>query len=216
MAAATLFGPEAKATALVDQGVIGCGQTRSEVIVGDEMHVFNFDAAVGEKVVTTVVGPGTTIALNGPGGPVLLNDSLDPCSGICVSETFAAGAHTITASSAGGAYNITLEAATGTLNAVACAGSQPLACGQTRSGASEGANFDVLGESDSFTFEADADEKVVITAWPSLIPFNNQPVMKLFDNNGDEVALANFSGDLHIRQLHGWLRRHVYPDCVGL
>jgi hypothetical protein len=194
--AIVLVGAGARA-AVVDKGTIGCGITRTETLIATDTHQFGFDAAAGDRVLVAAAGAGfqPSITLTGPGGSVALDGSLADCFGVCVSDTLAAGAHLIHVNSATGTYNITLEATTGSLDGVLCAGTQPLGCGQTRSGVADGATFDVLADADAYTFDATGGEGVSISVWPTNGSLPNL-VMSLFDPDGQPLMLDNLSNFL--------------------
>jgi hypothetical protein len=188
------------------QTPIGCGETlqNREINPATEAETYSFTANAGERVaITTWQNVGVVMqpvaTLTGPSGAVALNGSLNPCTGNCVSATLPAdGTYTIRVTDSGqnqtGLYHLTLEPLSQTFDGAqnggatpTCQrgndGTQPLACGLTTTG-----SIDLVGESDTFSFDAAAGEVVALTLWPASAGVPNV-LYQLFGPTGTQVTL---------------------------
>jgi hypothetical protein len=194
--------------------LIPCGTTVEGTIdVQGESDTYTFDAAVGERVVVSIgEKPGGSVSffpswkLYAPNGQQVSRDGgiTGVCSGLCQSDTLtAAGTYTIvvvdTNNNGTGPYSITMEASSGTANGGAngppsptCSrmrndapdGTQPLPCGTTIE-----ATIDVEGETDSYTFVANANERVVVSVGEKSGASDDfSPNWRLFGPNGQPVS----------------------------
>jgi len=178
---------------------IACGETVSGAFAtADEVDVLTFAAQGGEAVVITTppaVAPEACWQLRAPGGGAVGQSkcgggaarTLPGETGTYSIEVFANGV------GATGPWVLTLEFVSATANgasngppAPACGvvgdGTRPIACGETLTGA-----FEVVGETDTFTFAGQGGEVVAIA-----VPGTPDPetCWQLFAPNGSAVGGA--------------------------
>ena len=167
--------------------LLRCGETVGGTIAAGEVDFFTFAARAGDAV-----------RIHAP-GPALLAPALVAPSGAIVSATAPlpeTGVYTIVLRpNAGGSYQLTLEAVSGTANGgsngwppLVCSqgisdGTRSIACGQQLSGA-----LDVAGDSDTYTFLAEAGDVVTLGVAENVSGFD--PVAELFAPGGAPLLLS--------------------------
>jgi hypothetical protein len=166
--------------------LLRCGETTSGTLAAAETKPFTFAARAGDALRLHAGGSALpTLALIAPDGAVLSPGEPLPQTGV---YTMLLG------SSAGGAYGVTLEAVSGSFNGggngwapLVCGngsdGSRSIACGQTLSGA-----LDVAGDSDTYSFLAEAGDVVTLGVSDGVAGFD--PVAELFAPGGAPVPLS--------------------------
>ena len=165
--------------------LLRCGETVAGTLATGETDVYGFAAEEGDAVRIHVAGASLpSLALFAPDlSPVSPLDPL-PQTGVYTVEVSGAAA---------GGYGLTLEAVSGSSNGggngwppLVCGtpdGSLRISCGQTYSRA-----LDVTGDSDSYTFLAEAGDAVTITVSDGVSGFD--PVAELFAPGGAALALS--------------------------
>jgi hypothetical protein len=167
--------------------LLRCGETVGGTIAAGEVDVFTFVARAGDAV-----------RIHAP-GPALQAPSLVAPNGAIVSATAPlpqTGVYTIVLRpNAGGSYQLTLEAVSGTANGgsngwppLVCSqgisdGSRSISCAQPLSGA-----LDVAGDSDTYTFLAEAGDVVTLGVSENVSGF--APVAELFAPGGATLLLS--------------------------
>jgi hypothetical protein len=167
--------------------LLRCGQTASGTLVAGEPKLHSFAARAGDAVRVHAGGAALpSVSLVAPGGAVVsANDPL-PEGGVYT---------LVLASSAGGAYAVTLEAVSGSFNGggngwppLVCGngiadGARSIGCGQNLAG-----SVNVAGDSDAFSFLAEAGDVVTLGIDDGVAGFD--PVAELFAPGGALVALS--------------------------
>jgi hypothetical protein len=169
--------------------LLRCGETVSATIAVGEVDFFTFAARAGDVV--RIHAPGGAVAapvVVGPNGLAVNANAALPSTGIYT---------IVLRASAGGTYRVTLEAVSGSANGggngwppLVCAqnvsdGTLQIACGQTRNG-----TLDVVGDTDTYSFLAEAGDVVTLAMNDSVAGFD--PVAELFAPGG---AIVLLSGD---------------------
>ncbi len=193
-------GPPAPVCARGDDGTqpILCGETKSgDFEIAGETDTYTFAGNAGEVVAIAVSGGGVPQAcwrLFAPNGGAVGSVR---CQGVAARTLPAqSGAYTIVVFDASfdepGPYSLTLEAVSENANGASngppsptCQrgndGTQPIACGETKSG-----QFDVAGETDTYSFVAIGGEAVSITVPATAHP---HPCWQLYAPNGSSVGV---------------------------
>jgi hypothetical protein len=170
--------------------LLRCGSTVAGTLAAGEADVYSFAAEAGDAVRIHAAGAALpSVALFAPDQEAVSPDDPLPQSGVYTVEV---------TGSAAGAYGLTLEAVGGSSNGggngwppLACGSNVPdgslmIACGQTRAG-----TLDVAGDSDTFTFLAEAGDVVTIAVSDGVSGFD--PVAELFAPGGAVLALSGES-----------------------
>jgi len=170
--------------------LLRCGETVAGTLGSGETDVYQFAAEAGDVVRIHAAGAAfPSLALLAPDLSPLSPDDPLPQSGVYTVE--------VTAGAAGG-YGLTLEATSGSINGggngwppLVCGsgvpdGSLAIACGQTRGGA-----LDAVGDSDTYSFLAEAGDVVTIAVNDSISGFD--PVAELFAPGGAPLVLSGES-----------------------
>jgi hypothetical protein len=182
VAVAGVFGASAAAA----QPLLRCGETISGTLAAAEVDAYRFPARSGDAVRIRVAGAALpAFALLAPDLAAVSPTAPLPQTGVYTVQVSGAAA---------GSYVLTLESVSGSLNGggngwppLVCGsnvadGSLTILCGQTRSGA-----LDVAGETDTYTFLAEAGDVVTLVVGDSLPTF--APVAELFGPGGTPLAL---------------------------
>lgn len=185
--ALTLLSGQLDGAACRPGPLLRCGETVSGTLAVGEPRLFSFAARAGDAVRLHAAGAALpTLALVAPDGAVVNPDIPLGQSGV---YTIVLG------SGAGGTYALTLEAVSGSFNGggngwppLVCGGgiadgSRSIACGETLSAA-----VDVAGDSDTYTFLAEAGDLVTLAVDDSVSGFD--PVAELFAPGGASVSLS--------------------------
>ena len=162
-----------------------CGETVAGTLPAGGTAWFEFPAQSGDVVRIQAAGPALpSLALRAPDTSLVSPTDPLPQSGLYTIELGAGAA---------GGYGLTLETVSGSLNGggngwppLVCGGadgSLAIACGQTRSGA-----LDVAGDSDVYTFLAEAGDVATITIADSAAGF--APVAELYAPGGAQLGPA--------------------------
>jgi hypothetical protein len=161
--------------------LLRCGESVGDTIAAAETETRSFAARAGDSVRIHAAGSSLDmLELVAPNGDYV--SQTDPLT--------QSGVHTIVlGASAAGSYRLTLEAVSGSMNGggngwppLVCGanipdGSLEIACGQTRAG-----SLDPAGDSDTYTFLAEAGDVVTLTLSASVSGFD--PVAELFGPGG--------------------------------
>jgi hypothetical protein len=164
-----------------------CGETVAGTLAAGGTASFEFPAQSGDVVRIHAAGSALpALALRAPDASLVSPTDPLPQSGLYTIELGAGAA---------GGYGLTLETVSGSINGggngwppLVCGSSIPdgslsIACGQTRSGA-----LDVAGDSDVYTFLAEAGDVVTITLADSVADF--APVAELYAPGGAPLGPA--------------------------
>jgi hypothetical protein len=183
VALAALFGAASAAA----QPLLRCGETIAATLASGELDAYRFPARSGDAVRIRVAGAAL------PALALLAPDLSAVSAAAPLPQT---GVYTVQVSGgAAGGYVLTLESVSGSLNGggngwppLACGSNVPdgslgILCGQTRSGA-----LDVAGETDTYTFLAEAGDVVTLAIADALPSF--APVAELFGPGGAPLALG--------------------------
>jgi hypothetical protein len=186
-AAALVLAALLGAGAAAAQPLLRCGETISGTLAAAEVDAYRFPARSGDAVRIRVAGAALpSLALLAPDLAAVSPTAPLPQTGVYTVQVSGAAA---------GAYVLTLESVSGSLNGggngwppLVCGanvadGSLGILCGQTRSGA-----LDVAGETDTYTFFAEAGDVVTLVVGDSLASF--APVAELFGPGGAPLLLG--------------------------
>jgi hypothetical protein len=165
--------------------LLRCGETASGTLAAGEPKLFTFAALAGDAVRIHAGGAALpAVSLVAPDGAAVSAADPLPESGVYT---------LVLASAAGGAFAVTLEAVSGSVNGggngwppLVCAGAdgaRSIGCGQTLAG-----SINVAGDSDVFTFLAEAGDVVTLGVNDAVAGFD--PVAELFAPGGAVVALS--------------------------
>jgi hypothetical protein len=161
--------------------LLRCGESVGDTIAAAETETRSFAARAGDSVRIHAAGPSLDmLEVVAPNGDYV--SQTDPLT--------QSGVHTIVlGANAADSYRLTLEAVSGSMNGggngwppLVCGanipdGSLEIACGQTRAG-----SLALAGDSDTYTFLAEAGDVVTLTLSDSVSGFD--PVAELFGPGG--------------------------------
>jgi hypothetical protein len=179
--ALTLVSGKLDGSACHTAPLVRCGESVSGTLAASETGTRSFAARAGDSIRIHASGPSLDLLeVVAPNGDYV--SQTDP-----LSQT---GVYTIVpGSTAGGSYRFTLESVSGSMNGggngwppLVCGsgipdGSLAIACGQTRSG-----SLNLTGDSDTYTFLAEAGDVVTLTMSGGASGFD--PVAELFGPGG--------------------------------
>jgi hypothetical protein len=167
--------------------LLRCGESMGDTIAAAETETRSFAARAGDSVRIHAAGPSLDmLEVVAPNGDYV--SQTDPL--------LQTGVHTIVlGASAADSYRLTLEAVSGSMNGggngwppLVCGagipdGSLEIACGQTRSG-----SLSQFGDSDTYSFLAEASDIVTLTLSDSVSGFD--PVAELYGPGGAALVLS--------------------------
>jgi len=167
--------------------LLRCGETVGGTVAAGGVAAFTFVARAGDAVRIEAPGPAiSTPVVVAPSGAIVNATAALPETGIYTIVLLA---------SAGGSYHLTLEAVSGTANGgdngwppLVCGqgisdGSRSISCGQTLGG-----SLDVFGDTDTYTFLAQAGDVATVSVGDGVAGFD--PVAELYAPGGAPLLLS--------------------------